>query len=91
MKMTEQLREKEQKEKPKKRNWFLIGCVVCSLICGIGTTILFVSGLFSYDSDLGYYFNASGLELWWVIPFGFLIGFLVPAIAYVLLFLRSSI
>ena len=81
-------------------NWkiWLIVSVVCSLIAGIVSIFMFLNALIycepvwyycehSFDCEqMGGYctISPSALELWWVIPFSFLIGFFIPVLALIL-------
>ena len=70
---------RDAKRKKNLKRWLIIA-VVFSLIAGIGATIIFVNALFDPEGEI----IASRLELWWIIPLAFLIGFFLPFIAYIL-------
>ena len=70
----------------KKSTLFLIVCVICSLIAGIGATVMHVQYFFKFNTWEG---PIPGMccfdpNLWVIIPIAFGVGFIVPAIAWVL-------
>ena len=73
----------------KKFKFYLIVSVCVSLLVGVVTTVMYIqylSGWWDVISDP--YWDPSGSnynpDLWVLVPLGFVIGFFVPLIAYVL-------
>ncbi|MFW9902653.1 MAG: hypothetical protein ACFFDY_15400 [Candidatus Thorarchaeota archaeon] len=60
---------------------WLIVCTLCSLICGFAATDIFFHTLATAEEQYGMGIGWV-LDLWWVIPVGFILGFFIPSIAY---------
>ena len=65
------------KQMDKWKIW-IIACVVCSLILGIGLTVTWVCQVATANE----YTMQRRLDFVWVIPFGFIFGFFLPFIVY---------
>ena len=78
----------------KKKNIFLIVSVAVSLLCGIVATVVYIDYLIDYNV-FDPYFDPSGSNynpnMWVIIPIFFVVGFFVPAIAYVIWYVVAKI
>lgn len=73
---------------------WLIVSGVCSLIVGVGSLVMFLNALIYCEPEwinplgetMGGYCSIvpSVLDLWWMVPLSFLLGFFVPVFAVIL-------
>ncbi|MFX1379752.1 MAG: hypothetical protein ACFFA4_11745 [Promethearchaeota archaeon] len=66
-------------------NWkkWLIISLVFLIICGVGATIIYVISLFAPDDGI-LLTGMLELGLWWIILLAFLIGLIIPFIAWII-------